>query len=71
MLNHSKCLKLFSVILSVLMIVSLFTTPSVFEAEAALCGGNLSGNHRNMAARNGLLSKKAPCDRTELKRYSI
>ncbi len=38
MLNRSKSLKLFAVILSVMMIVSLFTMPSVFGAEAPLCG---------------------------------
>ena len=38
MLNRSESLKLLTVILSVLMIVSLFTTPAVFGAEAPLCG---------------------------------
>ena len=57
MLNRTKHLKLFTVILSVLMIVSLFTMPSVFGAEAPLCGGNLSGDHRSMVGRNGLLSE--------------
>ena len=45
MLNRTKHLKLFTVILSVLVIISVFTTPTVFGAEAPLCGGNLSGDH--------------------------
>ena len=56
MLNRFKSLKLLSVILSVLMIVSLFTTQTVFGAEAPLCGGDLSGGHRSVAKGNGLLS---------------
>lgn len=38
MLNHSKHIKLFAVILSVFMIVSLFATPTVFGADAPICG---------------------------------
>ena len=38
MLNRSKSLKLFAVILSIMMIVSLFATPAVSGAEAPLCG---------------------------------
>ena len=38
MLKHSKHIKLFAVILSVFMIVSLFATPVVFGADAPICG---------------------------------
>lgn len=38
MLNHSKHIKPVAVILSVFMIVSLFATPTVFGADAPICG---------------------------------
>ena len=71
MLNRSESLKLFTVILSVVMIVSLFASTAVFGAEAQLCGGNLSDYHRGVAAGYGLLSKISSVRCTELRRYSI